>query len=114
MLRPSAPHRLDPQRRREGTVSVGEPQSHLDNVENSSWSRPQGPMLGQIVPLPANLLSIPTGDRYPPRSHPAEAQGEDASGPSGADRRAGGTSARADPTTRESLDLMIDRVPRLS
>ena len=39
--------------------------------------------LSEAVPLLADLLSIPTGDRYPAaQPHPAEAQGEDASGAS--------------------------------
>jgi predicted ATPase len=79
--------------------------------------------LSEIVPLLADLLSIPTGDRYPPLNltphqrkektlHAQLAQVE-------------GLAARqpvlmvfedvhwSDPTTRESLDLVIDRVPRL-
>ena len=53
--------------------------------------------LGEAVPLLADLLSIPTGDRYPrARPHPAEAQGEDTSGAGGAGRGAGGASTGAD------------------
>jgi predicted ATPase len=77
--------------------------------------------LGQAVPLLAELLSVPTGNRYPPMNltpqkrkgktlHVQLAQVE-------------GLAARdpvlmvwedvqwSDPTTRESLDLLIDRVP---
>ena len=37
--------------------------------------------LSEVVPLMADLLSIPTGDRYPrTRTHSAEAQGEDTAG----------------------------------
>jgi class 3 adenylate cyclase len=79
--------------------------------------------LSEAVPLLAELLSIPTGDRYPPLNltpqkrkermlHAQLAQVE-------------GLAARqpvlmvwedvhwSDPTTRESLDLLIDRVPAL-
>jgi hypothetical protein len=79
--------------------------------------------LGEATPLIADLLSIPTGDRYPPLNltpqkrkertfHALLAQAE-------------GLTARqpvlmtyedvhwSDPTTRESLDLLIDRVPTL-
>ena len=52
--------------------------------------------LGEAVPLLADLLSIPTGDRYPrARPHPAEAQGEDIAGAGGAGRGAGGASTGA-------------------
>ena len=61
--------------------------------------------LGQVVPLLADLLAIPTGDRYPPLDlTSAEAQGEDASGPSGADRGAGCTSARPDGVGGRALE----------
>jgi predicted ATPase len=79
--------------------------------------------LSEVVPLLADLLSIPTGDRYPPLNltpqmckartlHAQLVQVE-------------GLAARqpvlmvfedihwSDPTTRESLDLLIDRVPAL-
>ena len=79
--------------------------------------------LSQVVPLLADLLSIPTGDRYPPlgltpqkrKEKTLQAQVEQIEG----------LAARlpvlmiwedvhwSDPTTRESLDLIIDRVPSL-
>ena len=53
--------------------------------------------LSEVVPLLADLLSIPTGDRYPPaESDAAEAQGEDASRAIGAARGTGGASTGAD------------------
>ena len=61
--------------------------------------------LSEVVPLLADLLSIPTGDRYPPlEPHPAEAQGEDASRPIGAGRGTGGASAGADGVGGRALE----------
>ena len=80
--------------------------------------------LGEVAPLLADLLSIPTGDRYPPLdAHAAEAQGEDTCRPSWPRSRALAATQPvlmiyedvhwSDPTTRELLDLLIDRVPTL-
>ena len=53
--------------------------------------------LGEAAPLLAALLSLPTGERYPPlEPHPTEAEGEDAAGAGGAGRRARGANADAD------------------
>jgi predicted ATPase len=79
--------------------------------------------LSEAVPLLADLLSIPTGDRYSPLNLTLQKRKEKT-------RRAQlaqveGLSAQqpvlmvwedvhwSDPTTRESLDLLIDRVPTL-
>jgi class 3 adenylate cyclase/tetratricopeptide (TPR) repeat protein len=79
--------------------------------------------LSEIVPLLADLLSIPTGDRYPPLSLSPQKRKEKTLHAQVAQLE--GLAARqpvlmvwedlhwSDPTTRESLDLLVDRVPRL-
>jgi class 3 adenylate cyclase/predicted ATPase len=79
--------------------------------------------LGEVVPLLANLLSIPTGDRYPPLNLTPQKRKEKTLHAQLA--QVEGLAARqpvlmvfedvhwSDPTTRESLDLVIDRVPTL-
>ena len=79
--------------------------------------------LGQVVPLLADLLAIPTGDRYPPLELSPQKRKEKTLQAQVAQIE--GLAARqpvlmvwedvhwSDPTTRESLDLIIDRVPRL-
>ena len=79
--------------------------------------------LSQAVPLLADLLSIPTGDRYPPLDLTPQKRKENTLQAQVA--QVEGLAARqpvlmvledvhwSDPTTRESLDLVIDRVPRL-
>ena len=79
--------------------------------------------LSQVVPLLADLLAIPTGDRYPPLSLSPQKRKEKTLQAQVAQIE--GLAARqpvlmvwedvhwSDPTTRESLDLIIDRVPRL-
>jgi class 3 adenylate cyclase/tetratricopeptide (TPR) repeat protein len=79
--------------------------------------------LGEAVPLLAELLSIPTGDRYPPlsltprqrkertlRAHLAHVEGLARRQPV---LMVFEDTQWSDPTTRESLDLLIDRVPTL-
>jgi hypothetical protein len=77
--------------------------------------------LSEIVPLLADLLSIPTGDRYPPLNLTPHKRKEKTLHAQLA--QVAGLAARlpvlmvsedvhwSDPTTRESLDLVIDRVP---
>ena len=79
--------------------------------------------LSEAVPLLADLLSIPTGDRYPPLNLTPQKRKEKTLHAQLAQLE--GLAARqpvlmvwedvhwSDPTTRESLDLLIDRVPRL-
>jgi class 3 adenylate cyclase/predicted ATPase len=79
--------------------------------------------LSEAVPLMAELLSIPTGDRYPPFNLSPQKRKEKTFYAQLA--QVEGLTARqpvlmvwedmhwSDPTTRESLDLLIERVPRL-
>ena len=79
--------------------------------------------LSEAVPLLADLLSIPTGDRYPPLDLTPQKRKEKTLHALLAQLE--GLAARqpvlmvwedvhwSDPTTRESLDLLIDRVPTL-
>jgi class 3 adenylate cyclase/predicted ATPase len=79
--------------------------------------------LSEAVPLLADLLSIPSGDRYPPLNLTPQKRKERTLDAQWA--QVEGLSARqpvlmafedvhwSDPTTRESLDLLIDRVPPL-
>jgi AAA ATPase domain len=79
--------------------------------------------LSDAVPLLADLLSIPTGDRYPPLDLTPQKRKEKTLRALLAQLE--GLVARqpvlmvwedvhwSDPTTRESLDLLIDRVPTL-
>ena len=79
--------------------------------------------LGEVVPLMADLLSIPTGDRYPPLNLSPQKRKEKILQAQLAQLE--GLAARqpvlmvfedihwSDPTTRESLDLLIDRLPNL-
>lgn len=79
--------------------------------------------LTEVVPLMADLLSIPTGDRYPPLNLTSQKRKERT-----LHAQLGqveGLAARqpvlmvfedvhwSDPTTREGLDLIVDRVPTL-
>jgi len=76
--------------------------------------------LSEAVPLLANLLSIPTGDRYPPLNLTPQKRKEKTLHAQLA--QVEGLAARqpvlmvfedvhwSDPTTRESLDLLVDRV----
>jgi class 3 adenylate cyclase/predicted ATPase len=79
--------------------------------------------LSEVVPLIADLLSIPTGDRYPPLNLTPQKQKEKTLHAQLA--QVEGLAKRqpvlmvfedaqwSDPTTRELLDLLIDRVPTL-
>ena len=79
--------------------------------------------LSEAVPLLADLLSIPTGDRYPPLNLTPQKRKEKTLHAQLAQIE--GLAARqpvlmvfedvhwSDPTTRESLDLLVDRVPAL-
>ena len=79
--------------------------------------------LGEVVPLMADLLSIPTGDRYPPLNLSPQKRKEKILQAQLAQLE--GLAARQpvlvvfedvhwnDPTTRESLDLLIDRLPAI-
>jgi class 3 adenylate cyclase len=79
--------------------------------------------LSQAVPLLADLLSIPTGDRYPPLD--LTPQKRKAKTLQAQLSQVEGLAARqpvlmvfedvhwSDPTTRESLDLLVDRIPTL-
>ena len=79
--------------------------------------------LSEAVPLLADLLSIPTGDRYPPLDLTPQKRKEKTLQALLA--QVEGLAARqpvlmvfedvhwSDPTTRELLDLLIDRVPTL-
>ena len=79
--------------------------------------------LREVVPLMADLLSIPTGDRYPPLHLSPQKRKEKILQALLAQLE--GLAARqpvlmvfedihwSDPTTRESLDLLIDRLPGL-
>ena len=79
--------------------------------------------LSEIVPLMADLLSIPTGDRYPPLNLSPQKRKEKIL--QGQLAQVEGLAARqpvlmvfedihwSDPTTRESLDLLIERLPNL-
>jgi class 3 adenylate cyclase/tetratricopeptide (TPR) repeat protein len=79
--------------------------------------------LGEVVPLLAELLSIPSGDRYPPLKLSPQKRKERTLQAQAAQIE--GLAARqsvlmvfedihwSDPTTRESLELIIDRVPAL-
>ena len=79
--------------------------------------------LSEAVPLLADLLSIPTGDRYPPLNLTPQKRKEKTLHAQVA--QVEGLAARqpvlmvfedahwSDPTTLESLDLLIDRVPIL-
>ena len=76
--------------------------------------------LSEIVPLMADLLSIPTGDRYPPLNLSPQKRKEKIL--QGQLAQVEGLAARqpvlmvfedihwSDPTTRESLDLLIERL----
>jgi class 3 adenylate cyclase/predicted ATPase len=80
--------------------------------------------LGDAVPLLAALLSIPTGDRYPPLDLSPQKQKEKTLDALLA--QVEGLAAKrpvlmvwedvhwSDPTSRELLDLIVDRVPSLS
>jgi class 3 adenylate cyclase/tetratricopeptide (TPR) repeat protein len=79
--------------------------------------------LSQVVPLLAELVSIPTGDRYPPMNLTPQKQKEKTLLAQLA--QVEGLAAQqpvlmvwedmhwSDPTTRESLDLLVDRVSPL-
>ena len=79
--------------------------------------------LSEVVPLMADLLSIPTGDRYPPLNLSPQKRKQKILQAQLAQLE--GLAARqpvlavfedvhwSDPTTRESLDLLIDRLPTL-
>jgi predicted ATPase/class 3 adenylate cyclase len=79
--------------------------------------------LSEAAPLLADLLSIPSGDRYPPLNLTPQKRKERTLDAQWA--QVEGLSARqpvliafedvhwSDPTTRESLDLLVDRVPAL-
>ena len=79
--------------------------------------------LSEVVPVLADLLSIPTGDRYPPLNLIPQKRKEKTLHAQLTQLE--GLAARqpvlmmwedvhwSDPTTRESLDLIIDRVPKL-
>ena len=79
--------------------------------------------LSEAVPLLADLLSIPTGDRYPPLNLTPQKRKEKTLHVQLT--QVEGLAARqpvlmvfedlhwGDPTTRESLDLFIDRIPSL-
>jgi class 3 adenylate cyclase/predicted ATPase len=79
--------------------------------------------LSEAVPLLAELLSIPTGERYPPLEFSAHKRKEKTLHTQLA--QVEGLAAQqpvlmtfedvhwSDPTTRESLDLLVDRVPTL-
>ena len=79
--------------------------------------------LSEAVPLLADLLSIPTGDRYPPLNLTPQKRKEKTLHAQVAQLE--GLATRqpvlmvfedihwSDPTTRESLDLIIDRLPAL-
>jgi class 3 adenylate cyclase len=79
--------------------------------------------LSQAVPLLADLLSIPTGDRYPPLNLTPQERKEKTLQVQLS--QVDGLAARqpvlmvfedvhwSDPTTRESLDLLVDRIPTL-
>src|SRR3984893_16015267 len=79
--------------------------------------------LGEVVPLLADLLSIPTGDRYPALDLTPQKRREKTLHAQLA--QVEGLAARqpvlilfedvhwSDPTTRESLDLLVDRVATL-
>jgi tetratricopeptide (TPR) repeat protein len=79
--------------------------------------------LSEAVPLMADLLSIPTGERYPPLSLAPQKQKEKTLHTQLA--QVEGLAAQqpvlmvwedvhwSDPTTRELLDLLVDRVPTL-
>ena len=79
--------------------------------------------LSEVVPLMADLLSIPTGDRYPPLNLSPQKRKEKILQAQLA--QVEGLASRqpvlmvfedvhwSDPTTRESLDLLIDRLPTL-
>jgi class 3 adenylate cyclase len=79
--------------------------------------------LSQVVPLLADLLSIPTGDQYPPLNFTPQKRKERTLHAQLA--QVEGLAAReavlivwedvhwSDATTRESLDLLIDKVPTL-
>jgi DNA-binding response OmpR family regulator/class 3 adenylate cyclase/predicted ATPase len=80
--------------------------------------------VGEAAPLLADLLSIPTGDRYPPLSLTPQKRKEQTL--AALLTQVEGLAARrpallifedahwVDPTTREALDLIVDRAPRLS
>jgi class 3 adenylate cyclase/tetratricopeptide (TPR) repeat protein len=79
--------------------------------------------LGEAVPLLADLLSIPIGDRYPPLNLPPQKRKEKTLHAQLA--QVEGLAAKqavlmvvedvhwSDPTTRESVELLIDRIPTL-
>jgi len=79
--------------------------------------------LSEVVPLLADLLSIPTGNRYPPLNLTPQKRKEKTLQAQLA--QVEGLAARqpvlmvwedvhwCDPTTRESLDLLVDRAPML-
>jgi AAA ATPase domain/Adenylate and Guanylate cyclase catalytic domain len=79
--------------------------------------------LGKVVPLLTDLLSIPTGDSYPPLNLTPQKRKEETLHAQLA--QVEGLATRqpvlmvfedvhwSDPTTRESLDLLVDRVPTL-
>jgi class 3 adenylate cyclase len=79
--------------------------------------------LGEAVPLLAHLLGIPTGDRYPPLNLTPQKRKEKTIDAQLAQVK--GLAVRqpvlmlfedvhwSDPTTRESLEMLIDRIPGL-
>jgi class 3 adenylate cyclase/tetratricopeptide (TPR) repeat protein len=79
--------------------------------------------LGGVTPLLADLLAVPTGERYPPLNLTPQKRKEKTL--TALTAQVEGLSVRepvlmvyedvhwSDPTTRESLDLLIDRVPAL-
>jgi hypothetical protein len=79
--------------------------------------------LGGVAPLLADLLAVPTGERHPPLNLAPQKRKEKTL--TALTAQVEGLSARepvlmvyedvhwSDPTTRESLDLLIDRVPAL-
>jgi predicted ATPase/class 3 adenylate cyclase len=102
--------------RREDTV-----EQRLDKLEGVLAQAASD--LGEVAPLIADLLSIPTGDRYPPLNFTSQKQKEKT-----LHALLGQVEGRAarqpvlmvvedahwiDPTSRELLDLIIDRVPTL-
>ena len=99
----------------------GHPRERLDKLEAVLAQGTND--LSEAVPLLADLLSIPTGDRYPPLNLTPQKRKEKTLHAQLA--QVEGLAARqpvlmvfedvhwSDPTTRESLDLLVDRVPTL-
>jgi class 3 adenylate cyclase/tetratricopeptide (TPR) repeat protein len=96
-------------------------QQRLDKLEAVLVQRTNGP--SEVAPLLAELLSIPTGDRYPllnltPQKHKEKTLHAQLAQVEGLASRQPVLMVYedvhwSDPTTRESLDLLIDRVPTL-